>query len=104
MVREKSEQEKNLSKRKILAREKSLQEKTESGKDFRGIKDIRTTVMKDILAIDNIFERGMMGLKSEPCPLQKYKKSKSMCSKSIFVKFPKDEFKDEKYNFLKERS
>jgi len=104
LVREKSWQEKNLGKREITAREKFLQEKNERGKDIRGIKDIRKRIMKDFLAIDNIFERGMMGLKSEPCPLQKYKKSKSMCSKSIFVKFPKDEFKDEKYNFLKERS
>ena len=63
LAREKSWQEKNLGMRKITAREKFLQEKNERGKDIRGIKGIRTRVMKDILAIDKIFDRGMMGLK-----------------------------------------
>ena len=39
--------------------------------------------------------------------VQKYKKSKSMCSKSIFVNCSqsqlKNEFNREKYNFLKDR-
>ena len=62
--------------------------------------------MKDILANDKRDLKDGTEKPSDPCSVQKYKKRKSMCSKSIFVKFlkeSKDEFKDEKYNFLKER-
>ena len=83
-----------------MAREK------QSGKEVLGIKDIRTRGMKDILANDKRDLKDGTEKPSDPCSVQKYKKSKSMCSKSIFVKFlkeSKDKFKDEEYNFCKQR-